>query len=112
MWSFVIKGLPPHIHCLLIGLGQGFNFPTYVQMHPLMGAVVLWVTRPAALQLDTQSYPPGRQATQSQRPWTLAKGDPLSLRMAWGKPARSKSRSKLWRTLSLRALSIARNSST
>ena len=37
-------------------------------------------------------------------PCTLAKGEPLSLRIAWGNPCRSKSRSKLCRTVSVRAL--------
>jgi hypothetical protein len=41
-------------------------------------------------------------------PCTLEKGDPLSLRIASGKPWRAKSCSKLWRTVWLRAFSSAR----
>src|SRR5215471_9212153 len=53
------------------------------------------------------------QADNRLRPWTalqLAKGAPLSLRMAPGKPWRSKSRSKLLCTVSVRASPMARNS--
>src|SRR5439155_7282548 len=61
-------------------------------------------------QSPAQTTKPSRLKPKS--PLTLAKGAPLSLRIASGSPARSKSRSKLCRTLSVPAPSMARNSNT
>ena len=85
MGAFIVKFLPPQIHGLLFGCA-GFQLHPDVPMQPFMPAIVLRMARAPALQINAQSHPPGRQPAQSQQPADMAKGVPLSLRMAPGQP--------------------------
>jgi hypothetical protein len=70
-----------------------------------------WPGRPRSKSIPSATHQIERRLSP-RSPCTLAKGEPLSLRMACGKPCRAKSCSKLMRTVWLRAFSSARTSRT
>ena len=45
---------------------DSFYFHTDVTVQTFVRTVILWMSRSAPLQIDAQSYPPGRQSAQSQ----------------------------------------------
>src|SRR5205823_6324619 len=65
------------------GLG-GFELES--QMHAFVSAVLLRVAGRDALDLDAEPEPPNRQLGQIESEFGLAKGTPLSVRIALGNP--------------------------
>jgi len=63
-------------------------------MHALVAAILLRMAGLDALDVDTQPQPPTESLLKPNSAWPLAKGTPLSVRMALGKPNFLNTRSK------------------
>src|SRR5436190_22360198 len=63
------------------------------QVHALVAAILLGVTGLNALDLQTEAQPPDGQLLKPNSALGLAKGTPLSVRIALGKPNSLKTRS-------------------
>src|SRR5258708_27823086 len=61
--ALIIKFMTPKIEGFLVGIfAQAFQFQTDITVHSLMRSVILGMTRTASFQIDSQGYPPRRQA--------------------------------------------------
>ncbi len=80
---------------LPLGVIEALDFGAEVAMQALVMAVVAGSARTTAQQVDAQRYPQAESRESPKGLALLAKGDPLSLRMARGNPCNSKSRLKL-----------------
>jgi hypothetical protein len=81
------------------------------QVHPLVPPILLRMTGFDALNGDAKPEPPDASFERLKRAFGLAKGTPLSERMASGRPRSRKSRSNAVKASSSRVLSRASQSS-
>jgi len=65
MGTLLVKLLAPQFQAILIDSTQTLQFQADITMQALMRPVVLGVAGSASLQINTQSYPPGRQPAQA-----------------------------------------------
>ena len=75
MRTDLVELMTPEIEGGLIAAdAPGFQLAPHVEVHALMGRVVLWTTRSPALQGDAQSRPPDRKTTQAEQAVGRSKG--------------------------------------
>lgn len=88
MRADLVKLMTPEIKGGLIAAdAAGFQLAPHIEMHALMSRVILGTAGPAALQTDTQRAVHQTESwLKPSRPLEEAKGVPLSLRIASGKP--------------------------
>ena len=74
MGTLLVKLLAPQFQAILIDSTQTLQFQADITMQALMSPVVLRMAGSASLQINTQSYPPGRQPAQAMHGAPAGKG--------------------------------------